>query len=119
MNMAELKDSTGTKTSDRTSYTIPMSFVTGAHNFYLTYTAADSDDAAQFVGLDTKATMISAAYVYDLSKRTSVGVTYSTIDNGANANYQFFTGSSLGSADSQPGRGEDPTLIQLTLRHAF
>jgi len=63
--------------------------------------------------------MMSFAYVYDLSKRTSVGITYSMIDNDTNANYNFFTGTSLGSSDAATGRGEDPTLIQATLRHAF
>jgi predicted porin len=118
MNVAELTTA-GVVVSDRTSYTVPVSFVTGPHNFYLTYTMAGEDDAAQFTGLATEATMISAAYVYDLSKRTSVGITYSAIDNETNANYNFFTGTSLGSADAFTGRGEDPTLIQLTLRHAF
>jgi predicted porin len=118
VNMAELKTA-GVVTSDRTSYTIPVSFTTGPHNFYAHYTMAGEDDAAQFSGLKTEATMIAVAYVYDLSKRTSVGITYAQIDNDANANYNFFTGTSLGSADAATGRGEDPTLIQLTLRHAF
>jgi hypothetical protein len=57
--------------------------------------------------------------VYDLSKRTSVGITYAQIDNGTGAAYQFFTGSSLGSPDTAPGFGEDLRIIQGTLRHAF
>jgi predicted porin len=118
-NMAELTGGTGVVTSDRMNVTVPVSYTTGAHNFYAHYTMAGEDDAVQFAGLATKATMISLAYVYDLSKRTSVGITYSTIDNEANANYNFFTGTSLGSPDAATGRGEDPTLIQATLRHAF
>ena len=115
MNMAELTNA-GVVTSDRTSFTVPVSYVTGAHNFYATFTQADDDDAT--VATDG-AQMISVAYVYDLSKRTSVGVTYSQIDNDAAGRYNFFTGTSLGSADAAVGAGEDPTLIQLTLRHAF
>ena len=61
---------------------------------------AREDEAAQFAGLDTKATMIAIAYVYDLSKRTSVGITYAQIDNDAAAKYNFFTGTSLGSPDA-------------------
>lgn len=118
-NMATLTNNVGVDTSDRMSITVPVSYTTGSHNFYAHYTMAQEDDAAQFTGLDTKATMISLAYVYDLSKRTSVGITYSQIDNGAAANYNFFTGTSLGSPDAATGRGEDPTLIQATLRHAF
>jgi predicted porin len=63
--------------------------------------------------------MFAVAYVYDLSKRTSVGITYAQIDNEAGGKYNFFTGTSLGSADAAVGAGEDPSLIQFTLRHAF
>jgi len=117
-NTAELKNA-GVVVSDRMTFTVPVSYTVGPNNFYLTYTMAGEDDAAQFANTATEATMISAAYVYDLSKRTSVGITYSMIDNDANANYNFFTGTSLGSPDAATGRGEDPTLIQFTLRHAF
>jgi len=117
MNQATLTNSAGLDISDRTSYTVPVSFTTGPHNFYAHYTMAGEDDGLP--GLATEATMIALAYVYDLSKRTSVGITYATIDNDPNANYNFFTGTSLGSADAATQRGEDPTLIQLTLRHAF
>ncbi|HET9735475.1 MAG TPA: porin [Burkholderiales bacterium] len=114
-NMAELTTA-GTTVSDRMSLTLPVSYVTGPHNFYATFTQADDDDAT--VATDG-AQMISVAYVYDLSKRTSVGITYSQIDNDTAGRYNFFTGTSLGSADAAVGAGEDPTLIQLTLRHAF
>jgi len=119
MNQATLTGSIGVDTSDRMSVTLPVSYTTGPHNFYAHYTMAQEDKATQFTGLDTKAKMMAFAYVYDLSKRTSVGLTYAQIDNGANANYNFFTGGSLGSADANPGRGEDLSLIQATLRHAF
>ena len=118
MNQAELTSNT-TVISDRTNMTVPVSYTTGAHNFYAHYTMAGDDDAAQFAGLDTKAKMMAFAYVYDMSKRTSIGITYAQIDNGLNANYNFFTGGSLGSADANPGRGEDLRIIQGTLRHAF
>jgi predicted porin len=117
MNQATLTNNLGVDVSDRMSMTVPVSYTTGPHGFYLTYTMADDDDAMP--GLSTAATMISAAYSYDLSKRTSVAVTYSAIDNDTNANYNFFTGASLGSADASPQRGEDLSLIQLTLRHTF
>ena len=119
LNQATLTNSAGVDSSDRQVITVPVSYTTGAHNFYAHYTMADSDNAAQFTGLDTKAKMIAVAYVYDMSKRTSVGITYAAIDNNAAANYNFFTGTSLGSPDAATGRGEDPTLIQFTLRHAF
>jgi len=115
MNQAELTTA-GTVTSDRVAYTVPASFTTGPHNFYAHYTIADDDDATV---AEDGATMMAVAYVYDLSKRTSVGITYATIDNDTGGRYNFFTGTSLGSADAAVGAGEDPTIIQLTLRHAF
>ena len=106
-------------TSHRRAWTVPASFTTGAHNFYAHYTKADRDDAAGLAGQETGAKMMAFAYVYDLSKRTSVGATYAKIDNGLAARYNFFTSASLGSADAAPTAGEDPQTIQFTLRHAF
>jgi predicted porin len=108
--------------SDRKAWTFPVSYTTGAHNFHAHYTKADADDAAGLVGFDTGAKMMAFAYVYDLSKRTSVGVTYAKINNGVDASYNFFTsGGALGSTDglAQTFSGEDPQLIQVTVRHAF
>jgi hypothetical protein len=41
------------------------------------------------------------------------------IENEVAGRYNFFTGTSLGSADAAVNAGEDPTIIQFTLRHAF
>jgi predicted porin len=118
LNNSEI-DTAGVVSSDRRAWTIPVSFTTGAHNFYAHYTKADHDKAAALVGQETGAKMLAFAYVYDLSKRTSVGATYAKIDNGLAARYNFFTGAGLGSADATPVNGEDPQLIQFTVRHAF
>lgn len=109
-------DNGGVPGSDRRAWTVPASFTTGAHNFYVHYTKADTDDV---IGANSDAKMLAFAYVYDLSKRTSAGVTYAKIANAANSRYNFFTGTSLGSADTAVVSGEDPQLIQVTLRHAF
>jgi predicted porin len=105
--------------SNRRAWTIPVSYTTGANNFYAHYTKADNDKECP--GCDTGAKMMAFAYVYDLSKRTSVGVTYAKINNGVDASYNFFTsGGALGSADGLPNSaGEDPQMIQFTVRHAF
>jgi predicted porin len=120
LNSSELSIG-GTTVSDRKAWTVPVSYTTGAHNFYAHYTKADKDDAVLMAGFDTGAKMMAFAYVYDLSKRTSVGVTYAKIDNGLDAGYAFFTsGGALGSADGLPNSaGEDPQMIQFTVRHAF
>jgi predicted porin len=106
--------------ADRRVFTIPASWSAGAHNVYAHITRAGQDKSAAASGLDTKAKMFAAAYVYDLSKRTSVGLTFASIDNGVNANYNFFTNAAaLGSAGSPGLAGEDHRLLALTVRHAF
>ena len=117
VNMAEVTVG-GTATQDRMSMTVPISYTTGPHNFYAHYTIADDDDTT--AGVEDGATMMAFAYVYDLSKRTSVGVTFATIDNDANAAYNFFTNTgALGSTGSAMTAGEDGQLIAFTVRHAF
>jgi predicted porin len=107
----------GVDTSDRKAWTVPVSFTTGAHNFYAHYTKADDDD---IVAGDNSAKMFAFAYVYDLSKRTSMGVTYAKLDNGPAAAYNFFTNTgALGSTNATLGAGEDGALLAFTVRHAF
>jgi predicted porin len=62
--------------------------------------------------------MWAVAYVYDLSKRTSVGLTYAAIDNKTNAAYNFHN-ISAGGSNNTVNPGEDPRLVALTVRHAF
>jgi predicted porin len=112
----------GTEATKRQAWTIPVSYTTGAHNFYAHYTTA-GDDKAQGGTPDTGAKMYAFAYVYDLSKRTSVGLTYAKIDNEVNASYNFFTNTNattgLGSTNATLLSGEDGQLIAATVRHAF
>jgi len=108
--------------SNRNAWSIPLSYETGPHTFYVTYTKAQDDSSWNTVtgGTDSSAKMIAVAYNYDLSKLTSVGVTYAKINNGANANYNLFTSVPLGGdAGSVVHDGEDPRIIQLTMRKAF
>jgi predicted porin len=104
--------------SKRTAFSIPISWTTGPHTVYGTYTHAGDDSA--IVG-DQGAKMIALAYNYDLSKRTSVGITYARLTNNPNANYNFFTNTAVGfgSSNSSLAAGEDATLWALALRHAF
>jgi predicted porin len=110
---------TGVKTNDREAYTVNVAYFTGPHTFAGHFTEAGEDKAAAFVGLDTKAQMYALAYSYDLSKRTAVALTYAKLDNGVNSAYNFFTSTSLGSADAGVLAGEDPQSISVTVRHAF
>jgi predicted porin len=111
----------GTLVAERTAWTLPASYVWGPHNIVGHYTKAGriKSNVPGATTDSTGARMVSLAYVYDLSKRTSLGLTYSQIRNDANANYNFFTSNSLGSTDAVPGNGEDMRMIQATIRHAF
>jgi predicted porin len=117
-NTSKLKTG-GADTSKRSVFTIPVSYTTGAHNFYGHYTKAKDDD---IVAGDNGAKMMAFAYVYDLSKRTSVGATYAKLTNNVAARYSFFTntsGGGLSSANTSLGLGEDGALMAFTVRHAF
>ncbi len=111
-----------TNANDRRVWTIPVSWSAGPHNLYAHYTKAGKDKAmeANPAITGTEAKMWAFAYVYDLSKRTSVGVTYAAIDNKPGAAYNFFTNTGgLGTPNSIAAAGEDPKLLAFTMRHAF
>ena len=104
---------------ERSAWSLPMSYVTGAHNFVGHYTRANGASGVAGTINNSGARMVTFAYVYDLSKRTSVGLSYAKINNDAAASYNFFTSGSLGSADATVAAGESPRLLQGTVRHAF
>jgi len=67
---------------------------------------------------NTGATQVSIGYDYSLSKRTSVGVNYSKINNETGATYQFFTGTALQNSPAT-SRGTDTSMFYAGVRHAF
>jgi predicted porin len=118
LNDSEVENAlTGAKTADRRNWTIPASWTMGPHTVAGHYSRAGDDDV---IAGDNKANMLSVVYNYALSKRTSVGLTYSRLDNQAAAAYNFFTNTGgLGSTNSSLAAGEDGRLLALTVRHAF
>ncbi len=106
--------------SERTAWSLPVSYTMGPHGFHAHYTKAGDDrkTAAQ-----DGAKMIAMSYQYALSKRTSVGLTYAKITNDAGAGYNFYTGTTptLGNSgiSAAAASGEDPRLFAATVRHAF
>jgi len=117
-NNSKLKSATGTDAAKRDAWTIPLSYTFGAHNLYAHYTWAN-DDKVQ--GANTGANMFALAYVYDLSKRTSLGLTYARIRNDSGASYQLYqdNGGTQSSTNATPLPGEDPQLLSTTIKHAF
>lgn len=111
--------------SKRTAWSIPVSYAWGNHTIHVNYSIAEKDKAAPFnpaAGqLDTKATMWGLAYSYDLSKRTSLALTYAAINNHSAARYNLFASTSLGLGNTAGNMlgGEDPKMFGLTMRHAF
>ncbi len=106
----------GTTISERTAWSIPVSYMMGKNQFHFHYTKAldDKSTAVQDGGK-----MVAFSYQYTLSKRTSVGLTYSKITNDIGAAYNNFTSASLGNSISGVNPGEDPRLMAATIRHAF
>jgi predicted porin len=111
----------GTTLSNRTAWSIPLSYTMGAHSVHAHIDKARNDKAAGAAGLDSKASMLALAYAYDLSKRTSAALTYARINNGANAGYNLFTSNgTLGLGGGVTlAAGEDPRMFGLTLRHSY
>ena len=129
----------GNRVGDRKAWALPVSYTMGQHNFYGTYTkAGDSKDvqaaaavvqtgvtvaAAQAFasGAGTGSNLLSLAYAYDLSKRTSVGVSYARLNNKSIGRYGlFYVGENvMGGTNSGSLAGEDHTMWGVTARHAF
>jgi predicted porin len=84
------------------------------------YTKAKSDSRIDDIGINaTGANMWALGYSYDLSKRTSLGVTWARINNKQNASYNLYNSASLGLGQGGLLPGEDPRMFGTTLRHAF
>lgn len=129
----------GNVVGNRRAWSVPVRYNTGAHTFYGTYTkAADSRDVAAaaavvsgtttvaaaqpFVsGTNTGANLLTLAYAYDLSKRTSVSLSYARLNNKAAGRYGlFYVGENvMGGTNSGSLAGEDHVMWGMTLRHGF
>ena len=107
----------GVTTSNRTAWAPTARYATGPHNFYLEYSKAKDDKAT---AASDGAYMISAAYAYDLSKRTSVGLSYVNIKNDPGAVYNVYVGGgAYASTGAAPLPGEDPRLFSIGVKHVF
>jgi len=107
----------GATDAKRGAWSIPLTAKLGPGTLLFTYTAARDVKAGGTIA-DTGARMISIGYDYQLSKRTSVGVSYADLKNDANANYALFTMNALG-GHTNPVVGQDVRQFYVGLRHAF
>lgn len=113
---------TGVLASNRTAWSIPVQYRWGNHGVYGHYTKARDDKAT---AVQDGAKMWAVSYAYDLSKRTSLALTYAKItndgSNGVGGAYTFFTSAALGigAGTGAQAAGEDPKMWGVTVRHAF
>ncbi len=99
----------------RTGWAIPVSYTTGNHGLYATYGKVGDVTTQAGKTANSGAKQWTLGYDYSLSKRTSVGVNYTKIDNESAAQYRFanLKGSAVGAA------GQDSSQLYAGIRHAF
>ncbi len=119
-NKARLNNAiAGTLVAERTVWSLPIRYVWGPHGIYGSYTrASDIKNAAGSVA-NTGANQASIAYVYTLSKRTSLSVNYSKLNNDSAINYMLLGSNPYGSQDATPLAGEDQRSISVAMKHTF
>lgn len=105
----------------RTAWALPVSYTMGSHAFALTFAGANDTIAAGTTTPNTAATMLMLGYGYSFSKRTSLGISYTTIQNDSAAVYDGWHPSSSVGAQSATGlpAGSDPKTFAFNLNHTF
>lgn len=109
----KLDDDKQNSDKTRNAMYLSLSQAFGKETINLAYGSAGDGDAAT---TKTGATMIAVGLDHKLSKRTTVYVSYSSIDNEENATYAVGTGSG---ASYTPAAGKDPSAVSLGIVHNF
>ena len=114
---------------ERSVWSIPVTVGVGAGTVLFTYTRASSVERGGANIAGSGARLWSIGYDHALSKRTSVGVSYANLNNGAAATYQLYTSNSLVNLPSvAPGGaggvaaglpGTDQRMFYVGFRHTF
>jgi len=104
---------TGNEKRDATSFSVTAP-VTAAGAVLFHYTKANAMSGFA----DTGATQVSLGYDHSLSKRTSLGVNYSRINNQAKASYNYFTGTGLQDGPAV-GAGRDTSMFFFGVNHKY
>ena len=101
------------ETLKRTSWLLPVKYITGPHTFSLSYAQAGKTSNVA----DSKAKMYNLGYQYALSKRSYVGMNYGEVRNDDGAAYQIpLSGALTGSALAY---GEKARVFSATFAHLF
>ncbi|HYF18865.1 MAG TPA: porin [Ramlibacter sp.] len=103
---------------ERSVWSIPVTVGLGAGTLLFTYTRASTVERGGADIAGSGARLWSIGYDHALSKRTSVGVSYANLNNGAAATYQLYTSNSLISLPVV-GAGQDQRQVYVGVRHTF
>lgn len=98
----------------RDGWAIPLSYSVGNHGVYATYAKVGDVETNTGKTANSGAKQWTLGYSYDLSKRTSVGVNYTKVDNESAASYRF-----ANSKGANPAAGQDVSQFYAGVRHAF
>lgn len=104
-----------TEKTSRNAWMLPVSYEFGPHKVYAAYVHAG--DASNTPALSTGANAWNLGYDYAFSKRTSVGVFYSKVNNKSDAMYDHFALGANGATATQPG--QDARQIYFGMAHNF
>lgn len=113
--------------SERTVVSVPVTLKVGGPGTILaTWSRASNIDrsgtptstAPLGTAAGTDATLISIGYNHDFSKRTSLGISYAKLNNGAAGSYGLYTQTSL-AGHTVPVAGQDQQQFYAGLRHTF
>ncbi|HTJ96662.1 MAG TPA: porin, partial [Rhodocyclaceae bacterium] len=109
------KVETSTTWSKRNGWAIPVSYNVGNHGIYVTYARVGDTKTNAGTTADSSAKQWVLGYDYSLSKRTSVGVNYTKLNNDAGAVYNVANnkGTNVGVA------GSDVSQFYAGIRHAY
>jgi predicted porin len=111
----------GAGTAERNVWILPVTVPIGPGSLVAMYSRASNVKlgvGGTVAGTDAK--LFSIGYNYAMSKRTSIGASWSRLNNGAAGAYQLYTNNSLGNSGMPTvPLGTDQSLFYLGVRHVF
>lgn len=118
---SKIKSSTGATSgatlSNRTAWSLPASYRWGSHEIHAHYTKARDDKAT---AAQDGAKQLALGYVYNLSKRTYMGLALSKLRNDTGAIFNLYTAAGpYGAASVTALPGEDQHLLSANISHQF
>lgn len=102
----------------RNVWSIPVTVPVGAGTILFTYSRASDAKLNGATVTDSGANLWTLGYDYALSKRTSVGVNYTVLNNKTNAAYNLYTQTALAGHVATTA-GQDAKQLYVGIRHAF